>query len=300
MSKQDADLEPQEDAKASPEELLENDGSVDSSIEPDKAEAESEEVKDEKESEAESSTADEENVEEIIDTPDAEFSDKVKERIDKLTANFREEQRASAEKDLRIEELQKQIDDTPQETEPFKSLEDFEYDNTKYQLYMGAEIDKRATAAAERVAKGFQAEESSASRQDAFRRREKAFAETVKDYHEVVYGEVDGRRHWQASDAVAKEIQLSDMGEQLAYHLASNPDIAAEISRLPERETIRRIVLIEERLISEKAKKANKVSKAPPPTPKIKAGDPGLSKGFYEGMSDKDFDKERRKQIANR
>jgi hypothetical protein len=48
------------------------------------------------------------------------------------------------------------------------------------------------------------------------------------------------------------------------------------------------------------SKKAKTVSDAPPPPPKIPAGDAGLEKGFEEGMSDAAFAKMRGKQIANR
>lgn len=297
MQDESAVLEPQEDASESSEDN--KDTSVDTSIDTSEAEAEVEEVEVEQEIEAESSTADEENVEEK--TPDPEYGEKVKQRIDKLTENFRSSERQSAEKDLEIAELHKKLEAVEPKSEPFKTLEDFEYDNTQYQSYMATEIDKRATSAAEKVARGFQTKVDTESKESAFRIREKEFAADHPDYEKLVYGEVDGQRGWQASEFMARELVLSEMGEELTYHLASNPDIASEIARLPDRETVRRMARLEDQLIAEQAKAKEKtVSKAPPPTPKIPSGSSGLQKGFYEGMSDKDFDKERRKQIANR
>ncbi len=301
----EAVLDPQDDADVSLEDQLANDGSVDTGAaeEPTEVETEVEDTVEEPENEADSSTAEEEDLEEKTDPPDTdpEYGEKVKQRIDKLTESFRVSERTNEEKDQEIEELRKQLDAIPEEAEPFKTLEDFEYDQGKWNAYLGAEISKRATEAAREVTKDYQTQTNTESRQDEFRKRETEFAKTVKDYHEKVYGDKDGQRLWKASDAMAREIQFSDMGEQIAYHLANNPDVAAEIFNLSERETVRRITRLEDTLIAEKAKAdKTKVTKAPPPPPKIKAGDAGLSRGFHEGMSDSDFDKLRRKQIANR
>ena len=296
-----ADLEPQDDADVSLEDQLANDGSVDTAAadEPTEVETEVNELVEKPENEADPSPADEENVDERIDP--TKDSENVKQRIDKLTENYRGEQRAGAEKDLRIAELEKQLADAPKETEPLKTLDDFEFDQGKYFEYLATRAEQRAVDAAEKVAKDYQAQARTESRQDAFKAREAEFSKTVDDYQEKVYGEVDGQRTWRASDTMAREITLSEMGEQVAYHLACNPDIAAEISVLSERETVRRIALLESTLITEKAKaKPNKVSKAPPPPPKLEAGEAGIRSGFHEDMTDKAFDALRRKQIANR
>ena len=300
-------LEPTDaDASSEPEERFGK--SVDTSViepepEPTEVETEVEEVAGEPESEAESSPAEVEDLDKKADPQpgDIEYTKAVKERIDDLTTSFREEQRKGTAKDLQIEELQAQIDAIPVQEEPLKTLEDFEYDNEKWQSYMATEIPKRAKEAAREELKGFQAKADTESRQDAFRRREKEFAADHSDYESLVYGKVDGQRRWVASDNMVREIMLSDMGQELTYHLASNPDIAAKLYNLDAHETTRRIALLESKLVSEKAKaKPKAVSDAPPPVPKIKAGDPGLDKGYHEGMSDKAFDKQRRKEIDNR
>jgi hypothetical protein len=99
---------------------------------------------------------------------------------------------------------------------------------------------------------------------------------------------------------MAGEIHASDVGPELAYHLGKNPDVAAEISLLPERDAIRRMAFLEVELKAEKAKaKPNTVSGAPPPPPKIPAGDAKIEKNPSD-MTDAEFSKWRRRQIAQR
>ena len=94
-------------------------------------------------------------------------------------------------------------------------------------------------------------------------------------------------------------IHASEVGPQMALKLANDPTTASEISGLSMIGAVRRMTLLEQDIKTEMSKTAKKVSDAPPPPPKIKAGDPGLSKDVKD-MSDKEFAKWREKQIANR
>ena len=303
------DLEPQEDASASsePEVRFADDKSVDTAVEskpePVEVETKAEEVEDEPESEVDSSTTDEENVDETIDpeTEVAADSANVKDRIDKLTERFRQQERDNEGLRQENAELRQQAA-RPQVREPFKTLADFDYDEAKYQSYMATEIDTRAEAAGARAAEGVHAKAEVESREESFRRGEKDFAKGHPDYFDLVYGEVDGLRNWVCSDVMLQEIMLSDMGQPLTYYLASNPDVAKDMSKLNPRDTAIRMDRLQTELKAEKAKvKADKkvVSKAPPPTPKIEKGKEPLEKDPAD-MSDREFAKMRRKQIANR
>lgn len=255
------------------------------------AEAEVVEQAESQESEAESSPA--------VEEDDDKKTDPFNKRIGKLTANWRESQRANAELQQEVTELRKQLSEMPDE-EPLKTLEDFEYDQSKFMSYLASETTSRAEKAAERVAQGFQAKAAAETTEEAFRRREMDFAKTVPDYYDAVYGEVDGQRNWAATDVMARELKSSDIGHQMTYYLAKNPDIALEIFNLDERSAIRRMAILEETLKSEKAKATKKaVSKAPPPPPSIKGSDAGIEKDPAK-MTDREFANWRRKQIANR
>lgn len=232
------------------------------------------------ESEAESPPADEENVE--------EKTNPLQERIDKLTKRFRDEERARLEREEEIKQLREQLASKPKEA---KTLADFEYDEGKYQSYLFEEAERRAVEAAERVAKNYEGKARDSELVSKFEAGEQEFSKTVKDYHDKVYGEVNGSRRWVASKVMADEIRSSEMGPEIAYYLASNPDIALDIAKMPERGAVRELALLEVKLKAEK-KVEKKVSEAPPPPTKIKASEPGLRVSTTDPASDKLSDEE--------
>ena len=158
-------------------------------------------------------------------------------------------------------------------------------------------MDKRATQAAERATERFMQKNDASDINDKFVDREKAFAETVKDYEEVVRDPT-----LRISAGMGDVIKVQESGPELAYYLGSNPDIAKSISSMSPSLAGFELGLLQSKLSAEKAKAAQKsVTKAPPPVPKIKAGDPGRVKKITDSdLSDADFRKLRRKQIANR
>jgi hypothetical protein len=96
-------------------------------------------------------------------------------------------------------------------------------------------------------------------------------------------------------------ITESDDGPALAYYLGKNLDVAARIAQLPPLAAARELGRIEVNLAfeREKAKLKPVVSQAPPPTPKIEATEPAVSKDPSQ-MTDREFAKWREKQIAQR
>lgn len=309
MQDKDEGLDPQPDENASPDaERFKDDTSIntapDAEPEPEEVETEPGDDTEEPESEGDPSTPAEEDGDEKTDPQpgDIEYTQAVKERIDAINASFREEQRLNRELTARIAELEQQIADAPQPVEPFKTLADFDYNEAEWQSYMAEEVTRRATSAAEEVTRGFQARQESSSAEESFREREREFAKGHEDYHDLVYGEVDGQRRWACSDLMAREIMVSSMGERVSYYLATHPDIALQISRASPAETIRRMARLETTIESaETAKKAAKkvLPKAPPPVPKIPSGKDAMEKDPAD-MSDKEFAAWRRKQIAAR
>lgn len=286
MSKQEAVLEQQEDASASSEEYV--DTSIDSSIDTDEVETKPEEVAEEQESEDDSSTSVENNDDEKTDGS-------FQERVDKLTKNWRESERALTALEQENVDLRKKLSEIPTSKEPLKSLADFEYDNEKYMSYMTTEIETRAIAAAEKAGQGFQDQAVIKQSESDFSAREAEFAKTVKDYQEVAY-----ERSLKVSAPMAAAMRASEAGPEIAYYLGKNPDVARRIFSLPAETAGLEIGLIQADLAAKKVEaKPKKVSNAPPPPPKIKAGDPGITKDTGD-MSDREFAKWRRKQIANR
>lgn len=237
---------------------------------------------------------------EVTEEPEKDsFGGRIKELTDKVRSNKQESDAQLFEARTENERLQKELESRPLVQEPLKTLEDFEFDESKYRNYLDERTHDIATKAAESVGSKIQTEHGSRQILASFRAREAEFTLNTKDYESVVYGEVNGLRSWGASDAMADEIRISDVGPQLSYYLAKNPDIAAEIHALSHDETVRRMTLLGSSLKSEMSKKSKTVSDAPPPTPKIPSGEQNLSKDPGK-MSDSEFAKWRRKQIASR
>ncbi len=244
------------------------------------ADAEAMEPEGESESGAESPPADEENVE--------KKTDPFQERIDTVTKRFRESERALTALEQENESLRKRITDIPISEETPKTLADFEFDEDKYREYMFAEVDRRATVAAEKVVAGMQEKTRGETILEKHKVREKTFAESVDDYQAVAYSD-----DIKISNDMAAEIRASEIGPEIAYYLGKNPDEASFMSRLPTREVIREITQLEGRLLTEKAKaKGKSVSDAPPPPAKIKASEPGIKVSSTDPKSDKMSDEE--------
>lgn len=263
------------------DEAIDANASPDEEAEPIEAEAEIEEVEAE-ESEAESSPA-----EETEDKPDP-----FQERIDKLTKRFRETERdldsVAQERDTlqkRIAELERQT----VENETQKTLEDFEFDESKYRAYVFEQAEKRAEIAAERIALKHTAEAESRRQEQEFAQKERDFAATVADYREVGYDP-----DLKVSAVMADELKASEIGPEMLYYLGKNPDEASRISRMSERAAVRELVRLEGQLLSEKSQAQKKtVSKAPPPpSKKVKGSEPGMRVSPTDPKSDNLSDEE--------
>jgi len=218
--------------------------------------------------------------------------DKFQPRLDKLTKNWRTSERTVQERDETIAGLRKQLAEAPKERG--KTLEDFEFDQAKFLDYRLDEVKKESLAEAERLMTQFQGRTEAQHAFGEFQERELEFSKKTEDYRMTVDPD-----SWACSTVMAAEIHQSTMGPEIAYHLAKNPDKAMDISRLPERDAVRRMAILEVTLKAEKAKTPKTVSEAPPPPPKVKGGAVGLEKDPAK-MSDSEFAKWRRNQIENR
>lgn len=220
--------------------------------------------------------------------------DPFQERIDKLTRRFRETERENLALKKQLEDAAKKSLETPAK-EPEKSLEDFDFDEAKYRSYLLTEAEKRAEAAAERVAKQYQSKSEELAIREQYVSREKDFAKTVPDFYEVTMSE-----SLDVSGTMVDEIERSDIGPELVYYLGKNIDEAARIARMPERSAIREMVLLENKLKAAKEKPAKTVSNAPPPAKKIDGAEPGLKISTKDPKSDELSDEEWFKREAAR
>lgn len=225
----------------------------------------------------------------------SDVTEKVRSRFDELTQYRRNAER---ERDYWREQALRRPPE-PEKPAPVaevkaKTLADFEFDEAKYQTYLYEQVEQRATSAAERKLNESQAKIEAERRAQTFRQREAEFSKTTPDYAQVAHFAPIG-------PAMAQALMALEAGPQLAYHLGKNPEIALRLNELPPTVAAFELGEINARLKAEREKaKASTVSKAPPPPPKIEgAGDPAVQKDPSQ-MTDAEFAKWRRRQIAQR
>lgn len=189
-------------------------------------------------------------------------------RIDELTRRLRESERRY-ERVLRIAEQSGQPPPPPpqQQAPPQpKGLKDFNYDENAYREHLFNEAASKAVTVAEQKAREALQQQTAASRRATYDARAEAFAKTVEDFEDVLQG------NWACSQPMAEVIEESEDGPALAYYLAQNPDVSSKLARLSAAQAGRELARIEDRLVAERKKAAQKpVSQAPPPAPQIDA-----------------------------
>lgn len=176
-------------------------------------------------------------------------------------------------------------------TETRKSLKDFNYDEAAYTDHLYSEARKVAEASAKEAGIKFRAEQEAVQRRAKFDERVAQFAATVEDYHEVVTSDTP------VSEGMADAIMDSEESGPLMYYLGNNRDVALKLYHMSPAKAGREIQKIEDRLVAERKKAAEKpVSKAPEPPPKVEGGDPGSVEKDPSQMTDAEFSKWFRKQ----
>lgn len=191
-------------------------------------------------------------------------------RISELTRNWRESERRVDQLMDYIAQMQK-AGATPQQieaaTEQAPTLEQFGYDEAKYQQAVIKFAESAAERAATRKMTEWEQKQQSTTKAQSFKQREAEFKATVEDYEELVYDQ-----SLSITTPMAEVIAESDIGPQVAYYLAKNPDEASRIAALSPIQTARELGKIEARLTTAKAA-PKATTKAPPPPPKITATD---------------------------
>lgn len=232
-----------------------------------------------------------------------------KKRFDEITGRFRSEERRAAAAEQRAQQLEQQLRQQqapPAKEEPAKKLEDFGYDEGKYQEYLFDRAEKRAVEAAKRARSEEQEQVRRQSNVRKFQEREVEFEKVNKDYRDVAYYAPIG-------DSVAEIIREMDSGPEVAYYLGKNKSIALALNDLPPHIAAIELGRIDAKLSSEKAARAaalekarqqKAVSNAPDPAATIEAsGEPSTVKpdeADSDKLSDAEWARRRNKQLARK
>jgi hypothetical protein len=213
----------------------------------------------------------------------------VQKRINEMTYKYREQERRAQAAEAKIaeyEERERKAKEPAPEAEKRKTLADFDFDDVAYEDYLAERVTQRASkTAAEQATKAVEERElkkaqetTAATRAAKWKTAAEAFAKDHPDFAERVYGP---DLHF--TDAVSELLTESDLGPQLAYHLAQNPDELSRIARLPPAAAGREIGKLEVKLTpaeappkeetdadeTARAQAPPATTKAPPPPPKL-------------------------------
>jgi len=233
------------------------------------------------------------DVAEVEDQPEAKPQG-IQKRISELVHERNEARRALDAERRRIDQLVELVSQRKQEPEPVPpTMEQFQYDEGKYQQAVIDYAQKQATAAAKAEIQQWQVQQAQQQKAQSFKAKEAEFATATEDYADAVYDPT-----LPITAAMAEVIQESDVGPQLAYHLAKNRAVAEQLAKLPERAMAREIGRLEAKLLTP-APRPVAVPKAPPPPPKLEAAEAEVDKD-PDSMSIDDWVKWRTKQIRKR
>lgn len=238
----------------------------------------------------ESNTPEEKAADPSESSPDKE--DGVQKRINKATRKQRDAER---DRDYWREQAMKaeKPEPEPVKAEPLevKTLEDFEYDEAKYQAYIFDTAQKQAVEAAKSALKEDKTKTDAELKQKAFSSRELKYSEEIPDYMEVTRD--DSLNLTKDMVDIAAE---SDDGPALLYYLAKNPDVSDTIARLSPLAAAREMGRIEATKLNVEPKKT---TDAPKPPPKIDGVNAGTQKK-QDDMTVEEWRVFRRKQRERR
>lgn len=217
-----------------------------------------------------------------------------KSRFDEV---YRHRREAERERDYWKEQAMKQA---PKE-DPLKlpTPEEHGFDDAKYQTALIEYNKQVARHEAIEVIQTERAREQQQQKAQSFRQREKEYMDKNPEYRDTVYS--DAFMSIPLSAEVAGLIAESPDGPAIALALAKDIEQASYIASLPPVLAAKEIGKIEAKLLQ--AKEAPKpkpvLTNVPPPPPSIEATEPAVEKDPSK-MSDEEFSKWRRRQIAQR
>jgi len=208
--------------------------------------------------------ATQENAETKAEEPDTEATseEESEDRPKKLSRSERQRRRLRALA-TEIETLRAQLAEKDGQTSEPPKEEDFNGDYVRFQAALAAH------EAAQAVKQEFTARDKQTRQQQLEDRKREAAAEffdraeelkaTITDFDEVF--EVFSNKGGKFEPHVIEELQLSEHGPMLAYQLAKNPRLAAELNAMSARDAAREIGRLEAKVSLPQPKKQTQAPK---------------------------------------
>lgn len=219
-------------------------------------------------------------------------------RIDRLTWEANEAKRKAEELEAKLRERQERQPD-PLAARP--KMEDFQ----DYEAYLEALADWKAEEKAQRLREELKAESEKTRakteadrRMEAFRAAESKFRATVTDYDEAIQDAQDTPMTQVMFDVILE----SEVGPNILYYLAKNPDEAERIAHLSPARQAAEIGKLEDKLAQQlKDPQKPKASNAPPPVNPVRArGSASTPRLDDPNLSMEEYSRLRRKQLSER
>ena len=213
------------------------------------------------------------------DKPKPKKKPGVHNRIGELTREKYEAKREAEEWKAKFLAVQPQQptpkqDDTPK-GEP--TLEEFDYDQSKYFAAMVQHQVAQQLAQADTEREQRKAQEQQQSVLEAFNQRAQAFANGHEDFFDVTMG----NQALPITDVMASYVMASENGPTVAYHLGKNPAEAQAIAALPAHMAGAALARLEDRLTGPATLKTPaqpaQITRAPPVASRVSGAAPGTN-----------------------
>lgn len=204
---------------------------------------------------------------------------------------------------MRLQQPQQAPATQVSDDEPAKTLKDFNYNDQQFLEYSEKRAVAKADKAAKEAAQRWRAEQIAIERRAKFDERLAAFGRTVEDFDSVV-GWLETSAP--VSEGMADFLMDSEEAGLVAQYLHDNEGEARKLYQLTPAKAGRELQKLEDRLIAERKKRAEKpVSQAPPPAPRIEAaGDSGRNpdptSAESDALSDAEWVRLRNKQLQRK
>jgi hypothetical protein len=216
---------------------------------------------------------------ESSEKPKAKKKPGVHNRIGELTREKYEAKREADEWKAKFLAVQPQ-QPTPKQDEAPKgepTLEDFDYDQSKYLAAMVQHQVEQRLKQAETEREQRKAQEQQQSVREAFNQRAQAFANDHEDFFDVTMG----NQALPITDVMASYVMASENGPTVAYHLGKNPAEAQAIAAMPAYLAGAALARLEDRLTGPATPKTPaqpaQITRAPPVASRVSGAAPGTN-----------------------
>jgi hypothetical protein len=227
------------------------------------------------------------------------------ERIDELTATAREAERRAAEAERKLRETEEAKEPKEEATPLPEGLlegepdpKDYEYGeaDSKYikdSATFHAEVAYKRQKMLDDMNTQFKAID------EGYQERAEKAVERYPDFEEkVVKGAQGETPTWVATPVMSLAMKTSDVGPDVAYHLATNPEESKRIAALSPLEQAREMGRLEGKFTYQEKPPAKKVSEAPEPPTQVTKGAGGKFKVSEDTDDFTAFDKSYKSQAS--